>query len=114
MFRISQEIISYFENTILFTNVCDNRIYAVIAPEDVTFPFSAFTINQFETATKDIDVFDITLFLWFEQDKYTDAVKFTDVCTQLVKANPNWEWKNSTFQFIEENTSYCGIINFNI
>ncbi len=114
MFEISQQIIAYFEDKIQFTDVCDNRIFAVIAPEDVVFPFAAFTINQFEAETKDADIFDVTLFLWFEQDKYTDAIKFTDACTELVRAKDEWDWKNSAFQFIEENTSYCGIINFNI
>lgn len=114
MFEISKQIIAYFEGKTDFTTICGNRIFAVIAPEDVTFPFTAFTINQFEAATKDIDVYDVTLFLWFMPTEYTNAIQFTDKVTELVKENNNWNWENSTFQYIEENDSYCGIINLKI
>jgi hypothetical protein len=114
MFEISKEITAYFEAEDLFTAICENRIYAAIAPEDVIFPFTTFLINQQETATKDMDVFDVTVFVWFDPTEYTKAIQFTDTVTSLVKSNDNWDWENSTFQYIEDNDSYCGIINFKI
>lgn len=114
MFEISKEIIAYFESASGFTAICENRIYAAIAPEEVIFPFTTFLINQQEGATKDMDGFDITAFVWFEPTEYTNAIQFTDTVTGLVKSNNNWDWENSTFQYIEDNDSYCGIVNFKI
>lgn len=114
MFEISKQIIAYFEGEINFTAICENRIYAAIAPEDVVFPFTTFLINQVESESKDKDVFSITLFNWFKPTEYTNAIQFTDVVTDLVKQNDTWDWENSTFQYIEENDSYCGIVNLKI
>lgn len=114
MFEISKEIIAYFEGDSGFTAICNNRIYAAIAPEDAVFPFTTFLINQQEGATKDIDIFNITIFVWFEPTEYTNAIQFTDAVSGLVRSNGRWDWENNTFQYIEENDSYCGIINFKI
>jgi hypothetical protein len=113
MYELSKQIIAYFIAETSFTDVVSENIYAVIAPEEQEFPFVCFTINQQETATKDIDSFDVTLFLWFDQNQYDAAMQFTDTVTSLVKENNEWDWQNSTFLFVEENISYCGIINFN-
>lgn len=114
MFEVSKEIIAYFESESGFTTICNNRIYAAIAPEDVVFPFTTFLINQVESESKDKDVFSITMFSWFKPTEYTKAIQFTDTVTDLVKQNNVWDWENSTFQYIEENDSYCGIVNFKI
>lgn len=112
MYELSQEIIAYFNGKTEFTSMVNDSIYAVIAPEGQGFPFVCFLINQQETQTKDVDSFSVTLFLWFDENKYDEAMQFTDTVTALVKDNPNWDWENSTLQFVEENISFCGIINF--
>lgn len=112
MYELSQEIIAYFNAQSGFTAVVNDSIYAVIAPEDQAFPFVCFLVNQQETETKDVDSFSVTLFLWFAENKYDQAMQFTDTVTDLVKNNPLWDWENSTLQFVEENISFCGIINF--
>lgn len=114
MFEVSQELVQYLESITAITNVVDSRIYAFIAPEDVQFPFITFAINQFEPESNDGDMYDVTVFAWFEQDKYKDAIQFTDVITNALKQNLEYNWEFSTFQFIEENISYAGIVNLKI
>lgn len=108
----SLEVYDYFKNALEFNAIFNENIFPVIAPESATFPFACYLIDQSEEETKDIDVFNCIVFLWFDVEKYTDCVKAIDVCTGLVKNNPNWDYGNSTIQFIEENYSFCGIINF--
>lgn len=112
MYELSQQIIAYFTSKTFFTDIVSDNIYAVIAPEGQTFPFACFVINQQAILSREGDEFNVTLFLWFSENQYDQAIQFTDTVTALVKENTSWNWEDSTFQFIEENISYCGIINF--
>ena len=112
MYQLSQQIIAYFTAQTAFTNVVAQDIYAVIAPENQNFPFVTFRISSQETATKDLDEYQVALFLWFEENQYDQAVQFVDVVTNLVKQNNNWDWQFSSVDFIEENASFVGMINF--
>ncbi len=112
MYELSQQIIAYFTGKTAFTDIVSNNIYAVIAPEEQSFPFVSFLINQQAPLSRDGDEFNVTLFLWFDENKYDELLQFIDTVTQLVKENKNWNWEDSSFQLFEENISYFGIINF--
>lgn len=112
MEELSKEVVAYLEAQSQITAIVGDKIYAVIAPEDVEFPFVVFTINDRSFLTKEQDEFDVTVFLWFDENQYSQAMQFTDTVTEVTKNKNNWDWQNSTFQFIEDNISYCGIINF--
>lgn len=112
MEELSLDIVAYLQSQTAVTDIVGADIYAVIAPEHQQFPFVAFTINDQSPATKESDEFNVSIFLWFSENEYTKAMKFTDAVTAVVKNKEDWDWLGSSFQFVEENISYCGIINF--
>ena len=90
MKELSIDIVAYLQGQTQITDIVAERIYAVIGPENVVFPFVTFTINEQTPLTKESDEFDVTLFLWFDENKYDDAMDFTDTVTGIVKNKTNW------------------------
>lgn len=111
MFQFSELIFSFFTSNSAFTIVMAQRMYPVIAPEDVQFPFATYSLESQEGESKDADLFRATLFFWFQENQYNEALQFTDQMIELVKASQNIEFESSTVQYLEENNSYAGVIN---
>jgi len=111
MFQFSELIFSFFTSSSTFTAVVGQRMYPVIAPEDGQFPFATYSLESQEGESKDADLFRATLFFWFQENQYNEALQFTDQMIELVKASQNIEFESSTVQYLEENNSYAGVIN---
>lgn len=112
MFQFSELIFSFFTSSTFFANVMMQRMYPVIAPEDVVFPFATYRIESKEGESKDADLYRATLFFWFEENQYNEALQFTDQMIEIVKGSQNLEFESSSVEYIEENNSYAGVINF--
>lgn len=112
MFQFSELIFSFFTSSSTFTSLMGQRMYPVIAPEDVQFPFATYSLESQEAESKDADMFRATLFFWFQENQYNEALQFTDQMIALVKASQNLEFESSSVQYLEENNSYAGVINF--
>lgn len=111
MFQFSELIFSFFTSSTVFTSLMEQRMYPVIAPEDVQFPFATYSLESKESESKDADLYRATLFFWFEENQYNEALQFTDQMIELVKASQNIEFESSSVQYLEENNSYAGVIN---
>jgi hypothetical protein len=111
MFQFSELIFSFFISSSEFSVLLEERMYPIIAPEDVVFPFATYTLESTEGESKDADLFRATLFFWFQENQYNEALQFTDQMIELVKASQNIEFESSSVQYLEENNSYAGIIN---
>jgi hypothetical protein len=111
MFQFSELIFSFFTSSTFFTDVMQQRMYPVIAPEDVQFPFATYSLESQEGESKDADMFSATLFFWFQENQYNEALQFTDQMIELVKASQNIEFESSSLMWMEANNSYAGVIN---
>lgn len=111
MFQFSELIFSFFTSNSAFSVLMEQRMYPIIAPEDVVFPFATYTLESREGESKDADSYRATLFFWFQENQYNEALQFTDQMIDLVKATQNIEFESSSVQYLEENNSYAGIIN---
>lgn len=111
MFEISKEIKLFFTALTAFTDVCQNRMFPVYAMPDVAFPFATYKINEVNPDTKDGTKFNITVYFWFKPDSYDNVCQLVDAMKLLIE--DKYDWQNSTIDFIEENQSFAGIINFN-
>lgn len=111
MFQFSELIFSFFTSSTIFTTAMGQRMFPVIAPEDVIFPFATYSLESKEAESKDADMYRATLFFWFAKNQYNEALQFTDQMIELVKASNNVEFESSSVQYLEENDSYAGVIN---
>lgn len=111
MFQFSEFIFSFFTSSSTFTSLMGQRMYPVIAPEDVQFPFATYSLEGVEAESKDADLFRTTLFFWFQENQYNEALQFTDEMIELVRGSQNLEVESFSVQYLEENNSYAGVIN---
>ena len=111
MFEISKQIKEFFTSLTVFTSVCATRISPVYAMADTVYPFATYRINEQNPNTKDGVTFTVSVSFWFKPEKYDDVCKLLDALKPFVDAK--YDWQNSTIDFIEENQSMTGIINFN-
>ena len=92
MFEFSELIYSFFTTNAQFTAVMQTRLFPVIAPEDVQFPFSTYSLESRESESKDADAYRTTLFFWFQENQYNQALQFTDAMIEIVKNSQNLEF----------------------
>ncbi len=111
MFQFSELLYSFFTSNIGFTSVMEDKLFPIIAPEETVSPFATYRIGGKEGVSKDADEYNATLFFWFDENQYNEALQFTDQMIELVKASQNLEFVSSSIDYIEENDSYAGIIN---
>lgn len=111
MFQFSELLYSFFTTNTSFATAMGLRLYPIIAPEDVEFPFATYSIESQESESKDADMFRATMFFWFKENQYNEALQFTDQMIEVVKNSNNIEFESSSVQYLEENDSYAGIIN---
>ena len=95
-----------------FTNVFGQRLYALAAPSNVTWPFATFSIIETKGLTKDADDYDITIGLFFKQDKYSECVQACDALKPIIRSSA-FDWVSSEPD-VNEDLTYVGIINLKI
>jgi len=111
MFEFSEILFSFFTQNSTFAATMGLRLYPIIAPEDVVIPFATYSLEGREIESKDADLYRATLFFWFQENQYNEALQFTDQMIEIIKASNNFEYESSTVEYLEENNSYAGVIN---
>jgi len=111
MIRAIEEVSGFFVSNTTYTDVFSAEVpHPVVAPEGVSFPFSTYTVDRVETESKDCDVYSFTLYFWFDSNKFTEMAQFMDDIIPDIKKE--FEFQAATVEFVEENLSFVGIINF--
>jgi hypothetical protein len=113
MLKISEELIAFLATHPDFTVAMGTKIFPIVAPEGTNFPFATYRINEVANLSYDATAATVQLYFWFAQNEYKKAVDFVDKMKPIIEENENYEWQNSTVDFIESGFSFVGIINFN-
>jgi hypothetical protein len=112
MLKISEELIAFLATHTDFTTAMGTRIFPIVAPDQTTFPFATYRINEVANLSCDGTSSAVQLYFWFGQNEYKKAVDFVDKMKPIIEEKQNYEWQDSTVDFIEEGFSFVGIINF--
>jgi predicted acetyltransferase len=111
MLELSDEITAFLLNQTVFTAVMNDRLSPIVSSVDEVYPFANYIVKEQTGQSKDGDASSATLMFYFEQNGYRKCVEFLDQMKPIVKEN--YDWINSEIQFVEEDQSFVGIINFN-
>lgn len=110
MIVVAKQIIDFFGSNTVFTETMGTKLYPVVAPEKTPFPFTTYSIDRIEAESKDKDAYSIALYVRFDQSKFTEMAQFMEDILPYIKNE--FDWQGSTIDFIEDDMSYVGIINF--
>lgn len=110
MIVVTEKIMQFFGGNSVFTDTMGTRLYPIVAPEKTPFPFTTYSVDRIEAKSKDKDDYNITLYVRFAQSKFTVMAQFMEDILPYIKNE--FDWQGSTIDFIEDDMSYVGIINF--
>lgn len=113
MIQVSELLINVLNAYLALTNVTDDRIFPMIAKENVAFPFAVYGFGEVPFETKDARAFNANVTVWFEPGSITEAYKMADDLKQLADQNP-WEFINTNVDFDAETGKIFSEINFKI
>jgi hypothetical protein len=111
MEELSQELTAFLLSQSGFTTVMAQRLSPVITPADETFPFANYVITQQSGQSKDGSAYNVVLACYFKAEGYLACVRFLDLLKPIIESN--YDWESSTVEFVQEDQSFVGIINFN-
>lgn len=112
MLEISESLYSYLTGKTAFTTVMGTKLSPIVALQETAFPFATFRINEQSIGSYDGTAGSVQLYFWYGPKEYKKCVQFTDAMKTVIDDNDNYQWQNSSVDFIEENQSFVGIINF--
>jgi hypothetical protein len=110
MITACNEIYSFFTTNSVFSTALQTKLYPAVAPEGTNFPFATYQVDRVEAKSKDKDDHMVTLFLRFDKNKFTEMAQLMEDILPIIKNK--YDWEGSTFDFIEDDMGYVGIINF--
>lgn len=112
MITVSNEIAEFLKNNDKYVAVfgADNYPHPVVATEGTPFPFATYTIDRVEGKTKDGDDYSVVVYFWFDKNQYNEMATFLEAIIPDIKNE--FDFEAATMDFIEDNLSYVGIINF--
>lgn len=113
MLQISEDIVSFLNSRPEFISVMENKIFPIIALPGTKVPFATYRINEETPYTKEVSQASVTLFFWFDSSKYKDCVTFVDAIKPIIENESPYNWLSNSVDYIEENSSFVGIINLN-
>ena len=111
MLKISEELILFLATHSDFTDAMGIKVFPIVAPEGTNFPFTTYRINEQSNLSYDGTSASVQLYFWFGPKDYKKAVDFVDKMKPIIENKQNYEWQNSTVDFIEDGFSFVGIIN---
>lgn len=112
MFEISESVYTYLTAQTAFTNVMGTKLSPIVAMAETPFPFATYKIEEQSSLSFDGTAGTIQLYFWFGPKEYKKCAQFTDAMKAVVDAKDNYQWQSSSVDFIEENQSFVGIVNF--
>lgn len=89
-----------------------SKLYPVLAPEDVGYPFATYRLREAGRLSKDAREFVAVLALFFSVDQYDACCEATDVIADAIA--DQYEWITSEIDMDDEGSFYIGFINFKI
>lgn len=111
MISISIKIADFFLSKQSYTDVFgSNRPDPVVAPEGTAFPFATYTIDRIEGKTKDGDEYNVTAYFWFDANQYNEMATLLE--NIIPEIQDEYDFQAATMDFVEDNQSFVGIINF--
>ena len=113
MLQQSVDIVAFLKSKTEFTSVMQQKIYPIVALPGTNVPFATYRINEETPFTKEATQANLTVFFWFDPNKYKDCVEFTDAMKTIFENESPYNWLSSSVDYIEENNSFAGIINLN-
>jgi len=111
MLELSDEITTFLLAQSVFTDVMEERLSPIVSSTDEVYPFANYVIKEQAGQSKDGDSASVSLLFYFEQNSYRKCVEFLDQIKPIIKEN--YDWLNSEIEFVEQDQSFVGIINFN-
>lgn len=112
MFEISESLYAYLVAQTAFTNVMGTKLSPIVALPETAFPFTTYKIETQSPSSYDSDAGTVQLYFWYGPKEYKKCVQFTDAMKTVIDSKDNYQWQSSSVDFIEENQSFVGIINF--
>jgi len=117
MLAASSEIFTFLSANSTFTTMMNDadgstKLFPIVADDSIQFPFSTYRIGSQVGQTKDIKNISVVIYFWFKQNEYSKCVTFTDAMETIIEEE--YDWVSSSIEFLQENQSFAGIINFNI
>lgn len=109
MKEAGKELVAYLKSKVEFTEAMASRIYPLIAPSDVDFPFSIYGMYR-APISKDGDEITFTLTVYFKPDKYDDCVDFMDKIKPII--SEQYDFQDDTIEVLEDGFEYMGTITF--
>lgn len=109
MKEAGKELVSYLNSKTEFTETMTSRIFPLIGPSDVVFPFAIYGMYR-SSFSKDGDEITFTLTVYFKTDKYDDCVDFMDKIKPVI--SEKYDWQDDTIEVLEESLDYVGTITF--
>lgn len=112
MFQISESLYTFLMAQTSFTAVMGAKLSPIIAGPETTFPFATYKIEEQTATSFDGTGAELQLYLWYGPKEYKKCAQFTDAIKAIIDNSENYNWQTSSIDFIEENQSFVGIINF--
>jgi len=112
MFEISESLYIFLMAQTEFTAVMGAKLSPIVALTETVFPFATYKIQEQNANSFDGTAADIQLFFWHGPKEYKKCAQFTDAMKAVIDSKENYQWQSSAVDFIEENQSFVGIINF--
>lgn len=111
MLELSDELVTFLLAQTVFTAVMGDRLSPIVSSVDEDYPFANYIVREQSGQSKDGDMSSVTLLFYFDKNNYRKCVEFLDQMKPIIKEN--YDWLNSAPEFLEEDQSFVGIINFN-
>lgn len=109
MKEAGKQLVLYLNSETLFTETMASRVYPLIAPSDVDFPFAIYSMYRAPISI-DGDGITFTLTVYFKPDKYDDCVDFMDKIKPVI--SEKYDFQDDTIEVLEDNFEYIGTITF--
>lgn len=90
MKEVYEEMVALIMGSTIFTNLFNNRLFAIYGPDNVQFPFAVYTPQPLNAVTKDAKEYAINLGFYFGADQLTECIEFYDAFKPVLE--------NSSFQ----------------
>lgn len=113
MIEVSEYLISVLSAYPKLTAAVQDKIYPLVANEDVSFPFAVYAFDNVPYASKDASAYDVNIAVWYEPNNVMEAYQMADDLKALAEQNP-WEFQSFNVGFDPGTQKIFSEINFKI
>lgn len=92
--QASQEVYEFLKTNNVFVGIFGTRIFPLYAPDTVgDLAFATYKIQSGTNETKDTKSVNVSLFLWFKENKITELFEAHDDVLEILESNNNIEFQ---------------------